>query len=60
MTVDVLSASTEHAVLDKEMANKLLDGYLVITCRRLVHGGSDRRSTLLRESTADHCDELGD
>ena len=30
MTVDVLSASTEHAVLDREMANKLLDGYLVI------------------------------
>jgi ABC-2 type transport system permease protein len=30
MTVDVLPASTEHAALDREMANKLLDGYLVI------------------------------
>jgi ABC-2 type transport system permease protein len=30
MTVDVLPASTPHAVLDQEMANKQLDGYLVI------------------------------
>jgi ABC-2 type transport system permease protein len=30
MTVDVLPASTAHAVLDQEMANKQLDGYLVI------------------------------
>jgi ABC-2 type transport system permease protein len=30
MTVDVLPASASHAVLDEEMANKRLDGYLVI------------------------------
>ena len=30
MTVDILPASTQHAVLDQEMANKQLDGYLVI------------------------------
>jgi ABC-2 type transport system permease protein len=30
MTVDLLPASTPHAVLDQEMANKQLDGYLVI------------------------------
>jgi ABC-2 type transport system permease protein len=31
MTVDILPASTPHAVLDQEMENKQLDGYLVIT-----------------------------
>jgi ABC-2 type transport system permease protein len=31
MTVDVLPASTPHAQLDKEIADKKLDGYLVIT-----------------------------
>ena len=31
MTVDVLPVSTPHAVLDKEIADKALDGYLVIT-----------------------------
>ena len=31
MTVDILPASTPHAVLDQEIANKSLDGYLVIT-----------------------------
>jgi ABC-2 type transport system permease protein len=30
MTVDILSPRTSHAVLDQEMANKELDGYLVI------------------------------
>ena len=30
MTVDILPARTSHAVLDQEMANKELDGYLVI------------------------------
>jgi ABC-2 type transport system permease protein len=30
MTVDILPASTAHAVLDQQMANKQLDGYLVI------------------------------
>jgi len=30
MTVDLLPASTPHAVLDQEMANKQLDGYLMI------------------------------
>ena len=30
MTVDLLPVSTPHAVLDQEMANKQLDGYLVI------------------------------
>ena len=30
MTVDILPAKTSHAVLDQEMANKELDGYLVI------------------------------
>jgi ABC-2 type transport system permease protein len=30
MTVDILPASTSHAVLDQEMANKELDGYLAI------------------------------
>ena len=30
MTVDLLPASTPHTVLDQEMANKQLDGYLVI------------------------------
>ncbi len=30
MTVDILPASTSHALLDQEMANKQLDGYLVI------------------------------
>ena len=31
MTVDVLPGSTPHLVLDKEIADKALDGYLVIT-----------------------------
>jgi ABC-2 type transport system permease protein len=31
MTVDVLPLSTEHAGLDKKIADKQLDGYLVIT-----------------------------
>ncbi|HEY5213505.1 MAG TPA: ABC transporter permease [Acidobacteriaceae bacterium] len=31
MTVDILPASTPHAVLDREIAGKSLDGYLVIT-----------------------------
>lgn len=31
MTVDVLPSSMSHAVLDQEMENKQLDGYLVIT-----------------------------
>jgi ABC-2 type transport system permease protein len=30
MTVDILPARTSHGVLDQEMANKELDGYLVI------------------------------
>src|SRR6202789_1227053 len=30
MTVDILPASTAHGVLDQQMANKQLDGYLVI------------------------------
>ena len=30
MTVDILPARTSHALLDQEMANKELDGYLVI------------------------------
>ncbi len=30
MTVDVMSPRTSHALLDQEMANKELDGYLVI------------------------------
>jgi len=31
MTVDILPASTPHATLDKSIADKQLDGYLVIT-----------------------------
>jgi ABC-2 type transport system permease protein len=31
MTVDLLPGSTAHAALDQEIANKQLDGYLVIT-----------------------------
>jgi ABC-2 type transport system permease protein len=31
MTVDLLPASTPHAALDKQIADKQLDGYLVIT-----------------------------
>jgi ABC-2 type transport system permease protein len=30
MTVDILSPKTSHALLDQEMANKELDGYLVV------------------------------
>ena len=30
MTVDILPGSTSHGVLDQEMANKELDGYLVV------------------------------
>ena len=41
MTVDILPASTPHAVLDKEIAGKTLDGYLVIT----PGGSSEQRPT---------------
>src|ERR1700679_653105 len=51
MTVDLLPASTAHAVLDQEMANKQLDGYLVIVPAR----GAGQRPTFdfTPRSTAD-------
>jgi ABC-2 type transport system permease protein len=36
MTVDILPASTSHGVLDQEMANKELDGYLAIVPSRVA------------------------
>jgi ABC-2 type transport system permease protein len=51
MTVDLLAASTPHAVLDQEMANKQLDGYLVIVPATV--GGQRPTFNFTPRSTAD-------
>ncbi len=58
MTVDILPASTSHAVLDQEMANKELDGYLVVVPAE--GGGAAADVRLYAAVDGGHCDELGD
>ena len=51
MTVDILPASTAHASLDQQIANKRLDGYLVIT--PAVEAGARPTFDFTPRSTAD-------
>ncbi len=51
MTVDLLPGSTPHAVLDQEIANKQLDGYLVIVPAAVV--GQRPTFNFTPRSTAD-------